>query len=800
MIAAPLLLLVGRSMTVHTSLLKTQDRAQPARFGRSHAATVRPIGHGSRGERPLKVALIGTFGPRKCGIATFTGDVRDALLAADPAMVIDVYALDWARKPHRYAAGVVPIVADDAADCARAAARINASGADVVWIQHEYGIYGGHDGAMIRELVDRIAGPIVFTLHTVLHNPSPGQRAVMMHLVARAARIMVLSREGRDLLVRDYGLPRDRIDLIAHGAPDRPFGRAPTFKQRLGLSGRKTLTTFGLLGPGKGIEQAIEALPAIVARHPDAIYHLIGATHPELVAREGEAYREQLQARAVELGVADHIRWENRFLDCDELLDMLEACDVYLTPYLNLDQATSGTLSYAVALGKAVVSTPYVHATELLANDVGVLVPARDPAAIAATVNRLFDDPELLSAYQRRAFARGRATLWTEFARHSLRMLRRAAGAMTRAMPAAGPASLDAMRLLTDSTGMMQHAIGIVPDRRHGYCIDDNARALIVMNTAGRDEPDYERLALTYASFMQYGWNAARGRFRNFMHYDRRWCEDMGSEDSNGRTLWALGHTARHSPLPGLRAWASEWFDRFINEGEPLQALRATAFAMLGAAEVLAVQPAHGGARALIERGGARLAGLYRRNARPDWRWFETFVSYDNPRLAQALIEAGLLCRRSDWIATGQEALAWLCAQQTAAAGHFRAIGSEGFGHAGDMRPFDQQPLEALAAIEAAAAAWRASGDARWPNEAVRAFGWFEGANDRGVAIADRATGRCRDGLTPRGANENVGAESVLAYALACHVMQRWCEPAALRSFEGEELVDATVTAAAAHS
>lgn len=742
--------------------------------GTAQILSIYPNGHASEQPddeiRPLRrIALVGTYAPRKCGIATFTSDIVREFGRYNPEVAIDVYALDnRAAAPVAYPDIAGVIVQDEEEAYLRAARQINESGADALWLQHEYGIFGGPEGAMVCDFIDRIAAPLVLTLHTVLSEPSAEQERILRHLVTRASRIMVMSRHGRELLVERYGAQAATIEVIPHGAPDRPFGRAEAFKERMGISGRRVLMTFGLLGPGKGLERVIEALPAIVARHPDMLYRIVGATHPNLVAREGERYREGLQALARELGVEANIAWDNRFLETEELLDQLEACDVYVTPYPGLQQATSGTLSYAVALGKAVVSTPYVHARELLADDVGVLVEPGSSEAIATAVCGLLDDPARLLATQRRAYARGRTTIWPAFARAGAQLVGQAVAPRAREVPVTALPGLSGVLAMSDSTGMLQHGIGLVPDRRHGYCLDDNARALMLMNVAqGLGRSERTRWSLVYASFIQHAWNPDRRRFRNFMNFDRTWCEDVGSDDSNGRALWALGQTAELAPEPDLRRWAQRWFDEVHPIFHEMDWPRTTAFAMLGAAAMLRACPGHVGARALLERGGALLHNLLKRERRPDWGWFETMLGYDNPRLSQALIEAGTLLGDGAWVAAGLDTLEWITARQTAAAGHFRPIGSETFGRELQALPFDQQPLEAQAAVEAARSAYEASGDPRWLERARTAHGWFFGENDRGAVLADLATGRCRDGVTPRGANENCGAESILAFQLA---------------------------------
>lgn len=723
---------------------------------------------GSKAGQRIRVALVGTYTPRKCGIATFTTDVRDKLAAYFPSIDVDVYALDQAGSGLTYDPAITTIRADEPADYARAARLINESGADVVWLQHEFGIFGGTDGALIRELVDGVAAPLVTTFHTVLCEPSPSQRAVMEHLLTRCRRIMVMSHHGRELLIDTYKARRELIEVIEHGAPDRPFGGEEAAKDRMGLSGKKVLTTFGLLGPGKGLEQVIEAMPAILARHPDVIYRIVGATHPVLVARDGESYREGLIARAEQLGVAGHILWDNRFLDTDELLDQLEACDIYVTPYHNLGQSTSGTLSYAVAMGKALVSTPYIHARELLADGVGRLIENNAPETIAKAVNDLLDDPKALMDAKLKAYQRGRKTVWPLFAKASAGLIRATmAPAARRVSPQVVP-GLSAVFTMSDATGMLQHSIGIVPDRRHGYCLDDNARALMLMNIAtSLSESDRMRWSICYASFIQYAWNPDKGRFRNFMRFDRTWCEDEGSEDSNGRALWALGHTVEHHPAADIRQWARSLFDDVLDGIEPLRSPRALAFAALGALAVLRTGVRHDKAHALVEECCSMLAHLVDTSRRPDWAWFEAVLGYDNPRLCQVLIEGGHALGQSHWLDIGLETLAWINTCQTSTQGYFRPIGSESFGKSGEWKPFDQQPLEAQAAIEAAHSAFMATGESAWVQQAAQVYQWFFGANDRGIALADIATGRCRDGVTPRGRNENSGAESILAFQLS---------------------------------
>lgn len=715
-----------------------------------------------------RIALIGTFPPRRCGIATFTSDIVEQVGRHHPELRFDVFALDDATVSRPHHASVTPLPADDPAAYRAAAEAINASGADAVWLQHEYGIFGGADGEMVCDFVDRLAPPLVLTLHTVLSAPSANQRRILDHLLSRASRVMVMSRHSRELLVATYGAERQLVEVIEHGAPDRAFGRTPAAKAALGLGDRPVLMTFGLLGPGKGLEHVIDALPAVLGRHPNLLYRIVGATHPVLAARDGESYREMLMARAEELGVSHAIAWDDRFLDADELLDQLDACDIFVTPYPGLQQSTSGTLSYAVALGKAVVASPYIHARELLADGAGVLVEPGSAAALAEAIGGLLDDPARLAAVQRRAWERGRETIWPRFAAASAALVRAAISARKVRAPLSVVPNPMGVFAMSDATGMLQHAIRTVPDRRHGYCLDDNVRALMWINVAeGIEMGERMARAAHYAAFIQHAWNPDQTAFRNFMRFDRSWCEDIGSQDSNGRTLWALGQTLETSRDPDLRAWARQWFDTALPHVSKFRSPRTVAFVMLGTAARLRREPHHAESQRVLDEGAAYLLELLDRTADGNWCWFETRLGYDNARLPQALIEASELLHEPRWRACGIEAARWLAERQTNAAGLFRPVGSETLGRDRDMMPFDQQPLEAQASIECALAAFRSTRDTFWSNHAEAAWRWFFGANDRGAVLADLATGRCRDGVNPRGRNENCGAESILALHLS---------------------------------
>ena len=723
-----------------------------------------------------RLALIGNFLPRQCGLATFTTDVFTAMRARFPEIAVDVYAMDDHPGKYDYPPEVTGTIPEtDLSAYINTARKIEASGAQAIWLQHEYGIFGGPAGEHILALLDRTTLPVIVTLHTILEKPNADERRVLEGLLRRAARVVVMAERGRDILQRVYGANPRQIAMIPHGVPDRDLLDPAVLKGKFGWQGHKVMLTFGLLAPNKGIETVINALPAVIAKHPDLLYVVLGATHPNLVAYEGEKYRDKLKALATEKGVAGNIAFVDAFLEHGELLDYLQAADVYVTPYTNPAQITSGTLSYAIGVGKPVISTPYVHATEILADGHGVLVPFGDVDAFAREIDALMSNDRDRNRLAERAYARGRTMIWPKLAEAMMAEIR----AIVAARPfrlAKVPAPLKplmpdfaAVERMSDSTGMLQHSIYSIPDRRHGYCIDDNCRALMLMSAMpDLDDVTRDKWMTIYASFVQYAWNPDTRRFRNFMNFDRTWCEDAGSEDSNGRTLWSLGVTARDAQAAKHRDWATAMFDSTASMALELGSLRAQAFAMLGAAAMLEAKPGHQLSLSILEAFPKVHLDLLAKARRPEWQWFEIVLAYDNTRLPQALIRAGQALGRQDLIDCGLATLDWIVAKQTSPEGRFRAVGSESFNRPyADPLQFDQQPLEAQATVDACAAAFEATGDMRWHDEAQRAYGWFLGANDLDLPLASVADGGCYDGLMPTGLNRNQGAESILALQLA---------------------------------
>ena len=736
---------------------------------------------------PDRIAFLGGFPPRLCGIATFTQDLCEAVAEAAPTVQFFSGAVNDRLEGYKYPERVrFELQQNDLDSYRHAADFLNFSNAGMLCLQHEFGIYGGPAGSHLLTLLKEVRMPVVTTLHSVLREPNDDQRKVMVELVRRSARLVVMARKGAELLREIYAVPDDKVDIIPHGIPDMPFMDSSCYKAQFGVEGRTVLFTFGLLGPGKGLEYVIQALPEIVKQHPNVVYLVLGATHPHLIAREGERYRLGLERLAEDLGVKEHVIFDNRFVTLDDLKEFIGATDIYLTPYLNEAQITSGTLAYVFGAGKAVVSTPYWHAQELLADGQGILVPFRDSHAIAEGVCAFLDDPARLQETREKAYQLGREMIWPSVAQLYLESFQRAR-TERRAVPrsafagwtlASRPYALPPLRLdhivrMSDGTGIIQHATFNVPNFNEGYCTDDNARAFILCNLLGElggrsPLESLDRLATSYLAFLSAAMNRETGRFRNFMSHGRQWLEDSGSEDSHARALWATGTGAGRSRNEGHQKLAAQLFERGMSVVKSFSSPRTWAFTLLGIHEYLRRFPGHPEVNALREVLTLRLIGLWKENATESWPWFEPSATYDNARLCQALLLSGQWMPHPEAMEIGLKSLSWLVSVQKSNKGYFRPIGSNGFYERdGAHADFDQQPVEAQAMVSACLEAFRATQDASWTSEVKRAFEWFLGRNDLGLPLYDSSSGGCSDGLHPDRVNENQGAESTLAFHLS---------------------------------
>jgi glycosyltransferase involved in cell wall biosynthesis len=747
--------------------------------------------------------VIGNYLPRQCGIATFTTDLCAAISAEYGTARLLALPVNDTEQGYNYSARVRwSLDQDDLRSYQVAAEFLNFNNIDMVCLQHEYGIFGGTAGSHILHLLRSLKMPVVTTLHTVLREPNPDQRIVMEEIAELSDRLIVMSQLSSQFLQEIFKVPGSKIDMVPHGVPDLPFLDPNFYKDRFGVEGKAVLLTFGLLSPNKGIENVIQALPQILSKHKNVVYMVAGATHPHVIRRDGDQYRNQLQALAKEVGVESKVIFHNRFVSPEEMVEFIGAADIYITPYRHEAQVVSGTLAYALGAGKAIISTPYWHAIELLDDRRGALVPFENPGAIAQKTVELLDTPAIRHAMRKRAYLFAREMVWKRVAKGYMESFVRVRSDRTESpqvqfsarvahksweedqLP---PLKMDHLNKLTDDTGMLQHAIFTIPNYGEGYTTDDNARALIftvLLEQMGQSQ-SIEAVSATsdcsfrYLAFLEHAFNPVKGKFRNFLGYDRRWSEAEGSEDCHGRALWGLGTVLGRSGDQGLRGAAGRLFEFSLPVVMEFSSPRAWAYALLGIQEYLHSFSGDRDAQKIRSVLAQRLLEMYESIRSTDWKWFEDVLAYGNARLPQAMLLVGAACSDDRMVSAGLEALDWLLKTQYCETnGHFVPIGSNGFYRkGGEKARFDQQPLEAAGAVSACLQAYRVTGDSRWRGEASSAFNWFLGHNDLQLPLYDSATGGCRDGLHPDRANENQGAESTLSFLMALLEMRSLQEP-----------------------
>lgn len=742
----------------------------------------------------MRTAIVSTYPPRACGIGTFAADVRAALRGVDGIDRVEkVVVVNDPTRPQR--PGLVATIAQAVrGDYVRAARILGRLDVDVVLLQHEYGIFGGEDGAYVLSLAEDLSQPLVVTLHTVLSEPTPHQANVLTALCRQAELVIVMTETAKRLLVAGGTCSEDKVRVVPHGAPTLLARRAAA--RALVLAGKSpaqddrfVLSTFGLISAGKGIETVIEALPAIVARHPEVLYVVAGRTHPDVAHREGERYRLKLEQAVVELGLEDHVEFDDRFLAIEEIADLLAATDVFVTPYKGREQIASGALTFGIAAGCAVVSTPYWYAQDLLASGAGEIVPFGDAAALADAVCRYIEEPDRLAAARAEARRIGAELAWPSVAEATASVLREAvelAPRRRRPLARRDPqiVSMRTGHLLTlvDDVGIVQHANGVIPNRQSGYCVDDVARLSVVALELARrgDEQTWTSIVYRSIAFLQDATDPQRG-MRNFMGYDRRWLDEPHIGDHVGRAVWALGDILSTAWVPAVVGPTRRLLDEIVGTLDTKLSLRTGAYTVLGLSRLDPdrLQP---GARELLGRLVDQLAAAYEAHAAPEWQWFEDALSYDNARLPHALIVGGVALGREDLTETGLDALRWLGDESGLVEGTLRLTGHHGR-HRTEPAPGggDEQPLDASAFVSAELAAYAATGDPEHALRAQRAFDWFLGRNRLHQPLYDFATGGCSDGLGEETTNDNQGAESTLAVHRSALLLDAAGLPAVLR-------------------
>lgn len=727
-----------------------------------------------------KVAFISSFPPRRCGIAVFTSDLVRSIGAAGGKDFEPLVVAMQSGRGCQYSNPVKFEVRRNVKnDYVCAADYINFSHVDLVSIQHEFGLFGGDAGSHLNLLLRRVNAPIMTTLHTILDEPEQAYYKSMVALCEASHKLIVMNERGIKMLQDIYGLPTDNVEVIPHGMPDLQFVDSSYYKHKFGMDGRRTILTFGLLGRSKGIEIMLRALPEIIKADPTVLYIILGATHPEIARYEGEAYRLLLNRMVKDLGLAKHVIFHNRFVADEELHNFLCAADIYVTSYLNPEQLTSGTLAYAVGTGKAIVSTPYWAAEDLLADGRGKMVAFNDPVQLAKSIIEIISNESLFNSLRRKAYEHGRKMTWPVVGKAYWKMFtaRRVpvhirAKEISSVYEAASilevpEPPLDHLRRLTDSTGLYQHAKFTVPDRQHGYCTDDNARAVVAMTKycSQYADPEAQRLFETYLSFICHAQNAD-GTIRNFMTFDRNWVSDEPAHDALGRALWAFGAVIARPPLPRYLPVIKDCFDRSVKH-VPQLSLRGKAYSIFGMSQYLKQFPGASDIKRYLAEAADHLLAQYESCSAPDWQWFEDILAYDNAVLPHALYTAALTAGEEKYLHVANKTCQFLL-EETYDGRRFSFVGCNGwYKRRGKRAVFDQQPIEVAGTVMMLRTAYEATGRGEFLKAEKKAFDWFLGENDLHVPVYDFATKGCSDGLTPGGVNSNQGAESMLSFLLS---------------------------------
>jgi glycosyltransferase involved in cell wall biosynthesis len=745
--------------------------------------------------KDINISYISSYIPRQCGIATFTNDLASSVTKLtgenlSEGRSIQIAAITNNTDGYKYGPEVkFEIKEQSLNDYREAAYFINLSASEIVNLQHEFGLFGGEDGSNILTLIQNLNKPLVTTLHTILADPSDDQLKIIKEIGSYSSHLVALTPRAMKILEKVYKIPKRKIAYIPHGAPDVPFLDPAYYKDKFKLQDRKVILTFGLLGPGKGIEDVLEALPEVVKKYPKITYVVLGATHPNVKKIFGEEYRNKLENLVKANSLEDNVMFINRFVDNKQLLEFLLMSDIYISPNHNKEQIVSGTLTYALASGKAIISTPYWHAEEVLKNDVGILVPFKNPEAIAGALKSLLGDESRRVRLRKNAYNMTRSMIWTKVASNycdvytssiegyqkvsSLTLIKK----KLTGFPALPDVNLNHLLNLTDSTGILQHATYNIPNRNEGYTTDDNARALLVsiLNRNIFNDPQSVNLLNLYLSFILHAFNEETGLFRNFMAYDRTWLEESGSEESNANVVFVTGYVIKNPPFDHSLGIAKMIFDRVINNTLLFQSPRAFALILMGCIFYLDRFSGAREVRKVCRTFAEKLSELYKENSTEKWKWFEPIATYNNGRLPQALLMAGKFLKNKEYIFQGLECLNWLYdVQYDKENKHISLIGNNGWLVKGkEKAKYDQQPVEIPALIDACYQAYQITHDKQWITKLGILFSWFLGNNDRHEHLYDYITGGCFDGLSSSVTNKNQGAESTIAWLLSLHRMER---------------------------
>ncbi|RLI98430.1 MAG: mannosyltransferase [Candidatus Aenigmatarchaeota archaeon] len=719
-----------------------------------------------------KILFMGTFPPRECGIATFTQDLSTSIdRRFSPKIKSKILAMNKNETNiYNYHKDVIFQIDDsDLEKYIKTAKKINKSKTiKLVNVQHEFGIFGGDEyGCNIIPFLEVINKPVIVTFHSVLPEPNERLRRVVKFISEKASCIVVMNHTAVRILRRDYGLKCD-IEVIPHGIPGVKFSHSKTEKRKLGLSGRTVMTSFGLMSKGKGYEHVIEALPNVVEKIPDLLYIIVGETHPVVRANEGEDYRNSLERKVKELGLKNNVRFYNKYVTLDEIIQYLKASDIYISSSTNPNQICSGTLVYAMGCGRAVVSTPFLHAKEYVTPERGALAEFGNPQSFADAILSILTNKELKKSMEKNAYAFTRSMIWPNVALSYVKLFDRYIKISDRHEAKLPKIKFSHIANMTDDFGIMQFARYTTPDKKFGYCVDDNSRALMVacMHYKQFGMKPKLKLARTYLNFIKHVFRGD-GTFCNFVDYDRNKNEEDISEDSFGRTVASLGYLVSVDRIPdSMKNDAEEMLRKSSMRTMGLKSPRSIAFSIIGLHHYHNAKPSEysiGTMKKLADR----LLKIYKDNATDEWHWFENMMTYSNARMPEALFYAYISTKDKRYLHVAKKTLDFLISV-TFENGIYEPIGQNGWYSRNGMKArFDQQPVDTASMVQALLLAYEVTGDAEYKKKAITAFNWFLGKNHLEQMVYDEFTGGCHDGLSHMSVNLNQGAESTISYLLA---------------------------------
>jgi glycosyltransferase involved in cell wall biosynthesis len=715
-----------------------------------------------------KICFLSNFPPKECGIATFTQDLITSLNKKfNPKVKSRVIALNEESSIYNYDSRVIMQMNKDyLEDYINMAKKINRSDKiKLVCIQHEFGIFGGEYGSYIIPFLETIEKPVVVTFHSVLPEPNNLRKNVVKFICDKSAAVIVMAESAVDILNRDYGVSRNKVHVILHGIPDTPMKPAEPLKKKLRLENKIVLSTFGLLSRGKGIEYMIKALPYLVKKYPNILYVIIGETHPVIRKREGEEYRNYLVDLVKKLKLQDNVKFYNKYLDLNEIIEYLLATDIYICTNLEKNQIVSGTLSYALGCGKAVVSTPNIYAEEVLSNDRGVLAEFQNPKSFADGIDKLLSDEKWKKRIEQNAYAFGRSMIWSNVASSYLHLFNKVVKLREETTEKYPKIKLNHLKNLTDEIGCIQFSKLSTPDSSSGYTVDDNARALIVSTIHDRlyNSEISKELSSTYLNFLERV-HDEEGKFNDMTYEDNKLIRT--SEDAIGRTLWALGHFINNSNNEEHISKAKIMFDKSHPHIQEDSSPRAKAFSIIGLYHYYKKYN-NEAILSKIKQLVDTLVESYKKESTEEWNWFESYLTYSNSKLPEVLFLAYNLTKNPEYLEIAEKTLKFLT-NLVFFKDELSPIGQNGWYNRNGIRSFfDQQPIDASSMVQTYLTAYAITNNDNYYNNAVLAFNWFLGKNHLKQMIYNDVTGGCHDGLSKSSINLNQGAESTIEYLIS---------------------------------